>query len=509
MCYGERLSTRGEAPASAAPMVNARADPDDLSNWMGEILSDDLPISAASLPGTHNSASFAIRPPRMAAIVAAGRCQSQDFSAQLRMGVRFLDLRVNPGGALCHGVISCGRLSLADALRVCSAFLRLHPREVIVARIKDEQGSPASAVAVAALVHTLSDICPLFLEARLPRLGEVRGHVVVLRDWVEPPSKIACGVGVLWGGTSMQIQDQYRHSNGNQKWHVVQQGLLRIAPTDSCLQVNFTSATSLPTRTPLRIARSVNPKLATYLRTTALNFVGIIAMDFPSASLCELVVRRNCCSLDPCRPLAGSMKPMRSLKSLHFFEALQSELILGCLQADQAAAKNALGESAERAEQASSVGDCCRQLERRELQAQVQRLSRLLVSLATERARVEHEESSIEDGRDHPAPLIPPLLSRSASPPLSPAGSPLAPVRHPGASPGPSPLVSPRACLQFGSSSDSAALPIVEAAILLCPEPDAKLCMLTKACNAAVQRPAELGRLRRFGAGFFGRCART
>merc|ERR1719478_1063063 len=109
------------------PMLNARADPGDLSGWMGDILPDDLPISSVSLPGTHNSASFAIGPPRMAAIVAAGRCQARDLSAQLRMGVRFLDLRVKPNGALSHGPINCGILCLQDAFSVFSAFLRMHP----------------------------------------------------------------------------------------------------------------------------------------------------------------------------------------------------------------------------------------------------------------------------------------------------------------------------------------------------------------------------------------------
>ena len=131
-------------------------------------------------------------------------------------------------------------------------------------------------------------------------------------------------------------------------------------------------------------------------------------------------------------------------------------------------------------------------------QSNVQWLSRLLVSLATERARVEHEEPAMEDARHNPVPLVPPLLSRSASPPLSPAGSPVAPVRPPCESQAPTPL-----------ASDSTAPPIAESAIVRYPEPDAKLCVLTTACNAAVQRSTESGRLQRLGAGFFARCVRT
>lgn len=399
-------------------MLDVSAHPMDLSDWMSG-LPDQVPISTVSLPGTHNSSSFAIGPPRMAAIVAAGRCQVRDLSSQLAMGVRFLDLRVKPCGALCHGYISCGNLGLRDALSVCSAFLCLHPREVIIARIKDEACSKASASAIASLVRSLSDVCPLFTEPCLPSLGEVRGQVVILRDWSESRPVIqgrscvlarkASRFGLLWAGRSMQIQDEYSQRNGAEKWRIVQAQLCQTRASNSCLNINFTSATSLPSKTPVSIARCVNPKLAAHLRASVPRFVGIIVMDFPSAALCGLIVRQNQCRLDPCRPLPAhsiTMASSRSTNSLQLFTNLQSELIAGALRADHAL--EALQNS-----QADTV-----ELEKA-MKGEARWLSRVLVRLSTERAKVTINEPSVEDvswlANSKVAPLPPsPKSTRSS-----------------------------------------------------------------------------------------------
>ncbi|CAK0824975.1 unnamed protein product [Prorocentrum cordatum] len=67
------------------------------------------------------------------------RHQREDARGGLAMGVRFLDLRVRPDGQLCHGRVTCA-LTLVDALKACGAFLREHPGEVLLVRIKDEAG---------------------------------------------------------------------------------------------------------------------------------------------------------------------------------------------------------------------------------------------------------------------------------------------------------------------------------------------------------------------------------
>lgn len=257
-----------------------------------------MPLAAVSMPGTHNSASFAIRAGHLAAVVEATRCQWWNLRQQLVMGIRFLDLRVRPDGVLCHGRVGCA-LTLQEALEECSTFLRQHPEEVVITRIKDEGASKATAKGVNKLVNSLveSAAYPFYLQMRLPALSEVRGRIVLLCDW-------AGGLlGMRWGGDKMSLQDEYWHRTGTNKWRVVQMHIGREPPVADRLQVHFTSATALPRKVPITLARSVNPKLAAHLRVypCGRRFWGIIAMDFPSASLCDLIIRSNWPTLDPCR----------------------------------------------------------------------------------------------------------------------------------------------------------------------------------------------------------------
>lgn len=304
MCQGQEeyqplIQRRGKAEGRCvANMGGWQPLPEgqNLSGWMGQLLPDAMPLGCVSMPGTHNTATYAMSTRRLPAlVVAGGRCQSWDLGTQLRRGVRFLDLRVRPSGALCHGPVDCG-VTLQKTLEVCSDFLRRHPGEVILARMKDEESSSPSAAGLHTLVRALARTYPLYLESRLPLVGEVRGRIVVLCDWERGD------LGLSWGGDSMQIQDEYWHSSRRDKWHAVRRELQRSEASPGSLHVHFTSATHLPRKVPLSFARFINCRLSSHLRTAACqHFVGVIAMDFPSASLCELIVRRNQQALDPCR----------------------------------------------------------------------------------------------------------------------------------------------------------------------------------------------------------------
>jgi len=309
-------------------LASSAASYHDLSDWMAE-LADDWPLAAISMPGTHNSASYAVTR-HISAIVAASRCQAFDLESQLHAGVRFLDLRVRGDGTLCHGPVTCD-LTLQGALEVCRDFLQVHSKEVVIARIKDEAASKTSAQDVDALVNDLVDSAafPLYLQMRLPKLQEVRGRIVVLCDWAGGQ------LGLRWAGPAMRIQDQYWHKTGTKKWSVVRKQLLCALPSQDCLCIHFTSATALPRKMPITLARSVNPKFSDYLRSSSgRRFLGIVAMDFPSRSLCELIVQHNWRGLDPCRSLQCSNQT--DPRSHEWFEDLRCELMAAASRADAA-----------------------------------------------------------------------------------------------------------------------------------------------------------------------------
>uniref|UniRef100_A0A7S4UBU7 Phosphatidylinositol-specific phospholipase C X domain-containing protein n=1 Tax=Alexandrium monilatum TaxID=311494 RepID=A0A7S4UBU7_9DINO len=357
----------------------------NLSGWMGDLLLDSLPLGCVSMPGTHNSASFAMSTRRLPSlVVAGGRCQSWDLGTQLRRGVRFLDLRVRPSGALCHGPVDCG-VTLQDSLEVCSAFLKKHPREIILARVKDEACSSASALGVRALMRSMARKHPVYLEDRLPLVGQVRGRIVVLSEWTQGGQSSASGL--RWGDESMCIQDEYWHFSRREKWRVVEQELLRSEASPGSLTVHFTSATHLPRKVPLGFAGFVNCRLAAHLRASPRpQFVGVIAMDFPSASLCELIVRRNQLALDPCRTVHGLAAI--GADGRDELVTLQCELMVAAGRADAAALVHCDAE---------------------EHQGRVRQLARHLVRLAVGRVVAELCEPAVDEG------LLPGLVVPAAA----------------------------------------------------------------------------------------------
>mmetsp|Transcript_19983 Transcript_19983/g.46501 ORF Transcript_19983/g.46501 Transcript_19983/m.46501 type:complete len:618 (-) Transcript_19983:68-1921(-) len=319
-------SLRAPSPSLAKCECGVPPQGGMLSDWMSDLVSDSVSLAEVSLPGTHNSSSWS-----PSAFVAASQCQAKDLISQLHMGVRFFDFRVRPSGGLCHGVVSCS-LTLSEALDTCTAFLNNHRREVLVVRVKDEaQGGRGSSRKVDELMRSIAESAcyPLFLQQRLPIMREVRGRIVLLADWAH------ASFGIPWGGSLFKIQDEYRCKTGEDKWQVVERTLQGARRGQGLLHINFTSATALPSRGPLAIARVVNPRLAAYLRARPCpGFLGTVVMDFPSTSLCELVVRRNR------SPLALSFdRPVVDLAADRWLTTLRNEVRAVANRADEVAVR--------------------------------------------------------------------------------------------------------------------------------------------------------------------------
>lgn len=98
----------------------------DLSSWLSA-LSSDLPLSALTLPGSHESCARYGWP--------ISQCQSviSTISKQLLDGLRFLDIRLSVKGEpgkerlLCYHGISDERLAFDVVLKETHEFLDAHP----------------------------------------------------------------------------------------------------------------------------------------------------------------------------------------------------------------------------------------------------------------------------------------------------------------------------------------------------------------------------------------------
>ncbi len=116
----------------------------DSANWMGR-LADDTPITAISIPGTHDSATFGVVGMDLPDI---SRCQNTDadFARQLNDGIRFFDLRVGSDGKLHHGYVICfdswpNAITIGEVFDRIVGFLDSHPTETAIVLIKQEYGN--------------------------------------------------------------------------------------------------------------------------------------------------------------------------------------------------------------------------------------------------------------------------------------------------------------------------------------------------------------------------------
>lgn len=160
----------------------------DLQKWLRDF-KDHTPLAALSIPGTHNS-------PTCHKALPSVRCQVVPPLEQLRNGVRFFDVRVQPGNPndpsddtlyLVHGafpVSLTGAKKLRPLLDEMQTFLRNNPSETIILSLKREGTGSATDQQLSRILkehYVRDDDASWYTEPRVPRLGEVRGKIVILR----------------------------------------------------------------------------------------------------------------------------------------------------------------------------------------------------------------------------------------------------------------------------------------------------------------------------------------
>jgi 1-phosphatidylinositol phosphodiesterase len=218
---------------------------------------------------------------------------------QLSAGVRFLDIRCRH----FHDAFAIHHLGEYQNLEfgpgvvdVCLTFLDHHPRECVVMSIKEEFYSWGCSRSFQRTLEAYIAASPAswYLGDSVPRLGDVRGRIVLLVR-----EKLPLGIDAnpwrdndtfsIDNNAQLRIQDEYRVPtvfNIDDKWDKVK-ALANEAQVGSQSRwyINFSSGTQ--GTSPETIAkgspgiRGVNDFLFDYLVATPATRVGTIMMDFP------------------------------------------------------------------------------------------------------------------------------------------------------------------------------------------------------------------------------------
>ncbi|XP_032998406.1 1-phosphatidylinositol phosphodiesterase-like [Lacerta agilis] len=253
-----------------------------LPDWMSG-LPDHLLLSRVSIPGTHDSMSL------LGDLKIC--CQSWPLEAQLAAGIRFLDIRckLEGGHFLIYHVNTFQEADFSEVLNKTMSFLREHPQETVLMRVKEELPVIPKEDFAPRLRQYLDEEgqgCVWTKEA-IPTLGQARGKVVILEEL----EKEVLGVPY----EELSVGDAWHVFSAEHKWDQVKEHLNAAANGDQAvMHLTYCSGNGLFTN-PEELAKYINPRCYEHLRAQAGEVVrwGVVIMDFPGTGLICTIVESN------------------------------------------------------------------------------------------------------------------------------------------------------------------------------------------------------------------------
>ncbi|MEK4677601.1 MULTISPECIES: phosphatidylinositol-specific phospholipase C [Bacillus] len=261
----------------------------DLKKWMS-VIPNEAPLSTLSIPGTHDSMALHDK-------LAFGyaKAQTASLSTQLEKGIRYIDIRIRDTGdafAIHHGIIYQDAM-FGDVLNMVTDFLRNNPTETVIMRVKNEDEQD---------INRYEEIFQKYWESYKsyfwnptssnPKLGEIRGKIVVLQDF-----KSQTKFGIPYSG--LDVEDAFDNVTLGSKWNIVWNRLdnLTLNRDSNKIYLSHFSANTpndALTGRPVDYAEFINPRGVTYFKENKYKtFTGIIAADFPDTVYTQSILYKN------------------------------------------------------------------------------------------------------------------------------------------------------------------------------------------------------------------------
>lgn len=291
-------------------------------NWMA-LLDDDTPLSAVTIPGTHDSAAFGSSWPFVST-------QKLNILGQLNSGIRYFDLRCGVRDDIVEMVHGPYYLSLVleEVVSAMYVWLAKHSSEALIVQIKKDRRGNRSTISFREAIFRVLTKAPdrWRIANTIPSIGDLRGRIQLFRRFGE--SNIGpFGVNLTqWVDNSpkpftihtrhnvrITIQDHYTFSHRQTLPSLIAKkgadvsGLLESANNNvdpNHWYMNFTSAFELNIfyqiqprqiavggRWNFRWVDGINVRLRTYLQNNKgrKRCYGIVAMDFPEQGAEDLI----------------------------------------------------------------------------------------------------------------------------------------------------------------------------------------------------------------------------
>lgn len=267
----------------------------DNSRWMGE-LDDSREINTLYIPGTHDSgATHSIAD-------LSGKCQSLSISEQLRLGVRFFDIRLQLKDnrlVVVHSFVD-QNTDFDNALRDMTDFLKENPDEFIFVSFKEDNSAANSDVDFTeTLEKMLKGESVVNQETTLPKtVGEARGRLHVISRYygstIGVPAYDGWQDSTSFSLGELYVQDKYQVDSADEKIGEIGSAVTVASSGEYALVLNFTSCyypDGFPPTYAGTPALKINPWLIDNL--PSMNGGCVFLCDFITSELCEAIIGRN------------------------------------------------------------------------------------------------------------------------------------------------------------------------------------------------------------------------
>lgn len=281
----------------------------NLNKWMKDI-DGGKELFSLSIPGTHDSATKYVQLSKFA------KCQDEDIYSQLMLGVRAIDIRVEPKNdklALVHGITKIFNdeakttpMFLEDVLDMCYKFLKEHPSEAVIFQFKNDSNKKnEQSFNNLFYSYIKGNEDKWYLKPTAPTLDEARGKLILVRRckldksnsdfkdntgidfslWVEQDKAIPNALTLNTGYDDFIIQDRFRYKPIN-KWNKCVKPFLdnNYEQYSICY---LSTAGGL--KGPQGNAEIINPLFLNY----QLNQNGIFYLDFITEELTRKIILNN------------------------------------------------------------------------------------------------------------------------------------------------------------------------------------------------------------------------
>lgn len=296
--YGETDRVSVSENKNKSPTAYPTEDP---ANWMS-YLKNSTPLQALSIPGTHDSMAYqGDFGSGIIGKLTESFTLTQELSliAQLGMGVRYIDIRIDVDMSIHHGIIDLDT-TLPEVLETVSVFLAEHPTETIFARMAWENTSDPFLFDTK-ISPILEKYKSLFYSATSDNtLGMARSSVVVFDNTGSSKSFVKRGIAYdYWNYSSLVIQDEYKNPSYEWKKKVIDQFWQTIHEEKnltSSLFINHISATgSIPFgKKPRDYATELNPWTTNRMlnEDKSLRY-GVVVYDFIKKDNIDSLIKAN------------------------------------------------------------------------------------------------------------------------------------------------------------------------------------------------------------------------